>query len=148
MNTTFSSLITQLMEQMDFSTKDTCKFLSDKGIDIPYSTFASYKSFDTVPSINRAKQILDTFNYEIGDEELREMIQYSKEENRKLKESNGYVQTGIRLATKQFSNDIDSEQLQVMITQRANELIENQPSINSYVTYLIKKDLIDSGYLK
>lgn len=148
MQTTFSTLLVQLMEQMSFNTKETCDFLKHNGIDVPYSTFSSYKSFETVPSIERARSIINAFGYQISEAELKEIISYSREESRKLKESNGYVQTGIRLSAKQFGKDIDSEQLDVMLTQRASELIEKQPSLNSYVTYLIKKDLIESGYLK
>lgn len=150
MNTTFSILLSQLIEQMGFTTRQACSFLKKKDVHIPYSTLAGYKAFDTVPSIDRARQILNAFSYDIDDSALNELIEYSKEENRKLKESNGYVQTGIRLSVKQFGKNIDNEQLSLILTQRANELselIEGQPSLNSYVSYLIKKDLMESGYI-
>ena len=144
---TFSMLLTQILNAMGLNLRQAEAYLSEKGVNIPYPSLAAYKKFTSVPEYDRALEILNGFDYPISNEELRNVIQYSKSQLKEYKlDSRQYLNKGIRLTPKQFDEDMTTDELERIIELRMQEL--NEPNLNSYISKLIKKDLTDSGLVK
>lgn len=148
--TTFSMLLTQIMEASDIRfVRDAYKIISEKRVDISYPTFANYKSFNTVPSYNIARQILDALGYSVSDEELVDILDYS---NKELKSIRDYgkktMQRGISLIPSYFGEDLNADTLQSLIEVRVHDLFGENGNVNHYINQLIKTDLIRHGLLE
>lgn len=144
-STTFATLMTQLFEESDFRTmREFHTAMVNSGSPINYTTLMSYKKFDVVPSFEKAKSIIQEFNYQITDEELRQILLYSQQELRRIKQSRKYIQRGIRLNPRHFGTDMNPERLERRMQERAEELLGDKATLNMYLEFLIKKDLSEA----
>lgn len=144
-NITFSVLMTQLYDESDFKTvKELSDQLGEQGYPIKYTTLMSYKKFEVVPPFEKARQIMDTFGYDISDDRLREILDYSRTELKNINSSRRYLQRGFRLNPRHFKKDMTVEQLEQRISERADVLFGDNATINMYIEYLIKKDMEES----
>ena len=145
---TFSKILIQLLGSSHMNMRDLYRALQAKDAGISYPALGSYKSFNSVPSFDRARMILDVFGYDISDEELSEILQFSRDELKSIREEDPmFMQQGVRLSPKSFSDDINVTELRSMIDSRIADINPDNGNFNSYVTSLIKDDLIKSGYL-
>lgn len=144
---TFSGLMRQLLDSSNMSSKQLYLVLKEKNAGISYPAIGSYKNFDSVPSFDRAKKILDAFGYDIPDEELTEILEYSREELKSIRQDEQMIQQGVRLSPKYFSKEINAAELRTMIDSRIEEISAVNGNFNSYMSWLIKRDLISAGYL-
>ena len=143
-NITFSALMTQLYDQSDFKTiKELSDAMSDSGSPIKYTTLMSYKKFEVVPPFEKARQIIRTFQYELSDDDLQKILDYSRSELKAINSSRRYLQRGFRLNPRHFRKDMTVEQLEQRISERADTLFGDHATINMYIEYLIKKDMED-----
>lgn len=141
-NLTFSVLMTQLYEESDFKTmKELSDALSESGAPIKYTTLMSYKKFEVVPPFEKAKQIVRTFEYDLPDDDLQKILDYSRSELKAINSSRRYLQRGFRLNPRHFRKDMTVEQLEQRISERADTLFGDNATINMYIEYLIKKDM-------
>lgn len=144
--TTFSALLTQLLSSSDMALTDLYHRMRKQGSSISYQALASYKAFDSVPRFERAAEILRCFKYDIEEDHLQEILDFSRRQIRILKaEERKYVQKGIRLSPSYFSDDLNADELEIILNKRMQEI--GTDSINSYIAKLIKIDLIKSGYI-
>ena len=149
MNTTFAFLLSQLLDSTGLSAAKAQKQMEEQGITISYPAFAAYKNFSVVPPFDKAQAILRFFEYDISEQDLKDILDNSRSELKKLKLDNqADIRTGIRLTPRSFSKDLEAPELDVMISRRINELFEDNGNMNTYVSYLIKNDLISSGYIQ
>lgn len=141
-NLTFSVLMTQLYEESDFKTmKELSDALSESGAPIKYTTLMSYKKFEVVPPFEKAKQIVHAFEYDLPDDDLQKILDYSRSELKAINSSRRYLQRGFRLNPRHFRKDMTVEQLEQRISERADTLFGDNATINMYIEYLIKKDM-------
>jgi hypothetical protein len=141
-NTTFATLMTQLFDESDFKTmREFHSAMVSSGTPVNYTTLMSYKKFDVVPSFEKAKAIIQEFNYQISDEDLRKVLLYSQQELRRIKQSRKYIQRGIRLNPRHFGSDMNPEKLERRMQERAEELFGDKATLNMYLEFLIKNDL-------
>lgn len=144
--TTFATLMTQLFEESDFRTmREFQAAMVNSGNAINYTTLMSYKKFDVVPSFEKAKVIIQEFNYQLTDEDLRQILIYSQQELRRIKQSRKYIQRGIRLNPRHFGADMNPEKLEREMQERAEMLLGDKATMNMYLEWLIKKDLDEAG---
>lgn len=149
MQTTFSMLMTQLLEESNMSVAELHREMQQAEINISYPTLAAYKNFTVVPTYERALVILNFFNYKMQNDDLIKMLDHSRNEIKKMRITDkSSIRQGIQLSAKYFSSSLSGLDLDIMITRRINELYDHNGNMSSYVTDLIKKDLIESGYLK
>ncbi len=123
------------------------RILRDRNVDISYPAIGSYKNYDSVPSFDRARAILDALEYEISDDDLSEILQYSRDELKEIRQDEQTVQQGVRLSPKFFSGNINAAELRTMIDSRIEELTSVNGNFNSYISWLIKNDLTNAGYI-
>lgn len=123
--------------------------LKRSGVSISYQALAAYKSFESVPRFEKASAILKYFDYQKTDDELSAILEYSREQLKEYKSSERKdIRQGIRLNPAYFSDNLTVDELDVMLTRRINELSDEEDhSMNSYISMLIKKDLTEQGYL-
>ena len=146
---TFSNLLMQLLNASDMKTKDLFRILEERGSGISYPALGAYKNFNSVPPFDRAKMILDALNYDISDEDLTSILQFSRDELKRFREDDQSVlQQGIRLSPAYYDKDIDALALREIIERRAIEVLPDAGNFNSYVNKLIKDDLLQAGYLR
>ena len=116
------------------------KWLHEHECNIAYSSLVRYVSGSACPSFGKAKSILNTFKYQISDEELQELLDNSK---KATDENDSSIMKGTVLSSKDF--DISVVQLEELISQRILET--ESPSFSKYVSNLIKDDLTRNGLL-
>ena len=144
---TFSGLIRQLLESSNMTARQLFRILQDRNTDISYPAIGSYKNYDSVPSFDRARAILDALEYEISDEDLADILQYSRDELKTIRQDEQTIQQGVRLSPKFFSDNINAAELRTMIDSRIEEITTVNGNFNSYISWLIKNDLTSAGYL-
>lgn len=135
------------MESSNMTARQLFRILRDRNVDISYPAIGSYKNYDSVPSFDRARAILDALEYEISDDDLSEILQYSRDELKEIRQDEQTVQQGVRLSPKFFSGNINAAELRTMIDSRIEELTSVNGNFNSYISWLIKNDLTNAGYL-
>ena len=146
---TFSSLFTQLLVSSDESVRDLYRSLLNDGYEISYPSLVSYKNFNALPTFDRARNILNHYNYPLSDSELAEMLDYSRQELKEYRMDNSKIyQRGIRLSPSFFDDELSVQGLERLIERRAIEVDPASGNINQYISKLIKEDLIKSAYLK
>ena len=145
---TFSVILIQLLQGYNMKMSTLHKRLEEAGAGISYPSLAAYKNFDSVPTFDRARRILDALGYEISDEALTEVLEYSRKELKLMREDDSSVMSqGVRLSPKAFSSEINAYELKELIDQRISDVFSGNGNFNSYVTKLIKDDLIESNIL-
>ena len=152
---TFAALLSQLVDESGMSNRkvalDIQKKLKEQNsnISLSYPSFFAYRNFTMVPSFEKASIIVDYFNYDITNEELSSILEYSRNELKKLKEEeNKDIRQGIRINPSNFSENLSTSELEILIKNRIDELYgEDKGSLNAYINDLIKSDLIKYGYI-
>ena len=145
---TFSSLFTQLLMSSNESVRDLYRSLQNEGNEISYPSLVSYKNFNALPTFDRARYILNHYNYPLSDNELTEMLDYSRQELKEYRMDNSKVyQRGIRLSPAFFDDELTVQGLERLIEQRSIEIDPDSGNINQYIGKLIKDDLIKNAYL-
>ena len=152
---TFAALLSQLVDESGMSNRkvalDIQKKLKEQNsnISLSYPSFFAYRNFTMVPSFEKASIIVDYFNYDITNEELSSILEYSRNELKKLKEDdNKDIRQGIRINPSNFSKNLSTSELEILIKNRIDELYgEDKGSLNAYINDLIKSDLIKYGYI-
>lgn len=145
---TFSSIMRQLLGSSGMTMRQLYRKLNEENSDISYPALGSYKNYDSVPSFDRARMIFDAFGYDATDDELSDILQYSRAELKTIREDDQtMIQQGVRLSPKNFSKDMKADELRSLIDDRIAELAPDINNFNSYITRLIKDDLIQSGIL-
>ena len=151
----FAALLSQLVDESGMSNRkvalDIQKKLKEQNsnISLSYPSFFAYRNFTMVPSFEKASIIVDYFNYDITNEELSSILEYSRNELKKLKEDdNKDIRQGIRINPSNFSKNLSTSELEILIKNRIDELYgEDKGSLNAYINDLIKSDLIKYGYI-
>ena len=146
MTFTFSSLFIQLLSSSEMSLRKVHQLLNDT---ISYPALSSYKNFNTVPPLDRARAILNVFNYPISDDELLEILAYSKKELKEYNEDDDKLyRKSIRIVPSDIQANLTRQALEQIITSRVLDVDPENGNINKYITELIKKDLYENSYLK
>lgn len=147
--TTFSTILTQLLKYNDKSLRSLVNDMNNhQDVSISYPAFVSYKNYDVVPSFEKASIILNYFNYDITNQELTDILEYSRNELKKLKSDDVKdIRQGIRLSPSYFGIK-ETEDLEVILQKRINELNLEKNTINTYISELIRIDLETSGYIQ
>ena len=149
MPVTYSMLLQQILDAVNMNDKSANSFLNENGLAISYPAFWSYRSFRSVPSFERAKAILKGFNYPIEDSDLEEILEYSRVElKNNILETKKYISKGVRLSPRQIAPSLSADELENVIMERARKVIGPDATINNYLNTLVKRDLIESGYIE
>jgi len=162
MEITFGRIIQQILEEQNLNLTELFKELYDLGMNITYASLYSYYTGSVIPSFQTAKKILSLEKYNINDQELEEILAYSKKIfNQEKANENELLRLHIKIKPENISKkyEHDSKTLKSIIEMRADEITGNDDLItqytasgkrklSSYIAYLIKKDLEDNGYLK
>ena len=137
---TFADLLNSLVRGSGFSKLAVAvEDMKRSGISISYSTVAAYSRLDSCPSIDKAKAILDYFNFEIEDDQLEDLLRRTRAEIKKTGSDDRYITAGIRIPVDRFESD--KALLELRINRRAEELLGKSASLNSYIVELIRRDL-------
>ena len=152
---TFSALLSQLVDESGMTNRKVALAIQDElkkensNVTLSYPSFFAYRNFTMVPSFEKASIIVKYFNYDISNEELSNILEYSRSELKKIKEDdNKDIRQGIRIKPSNFSDDMSASELEIIIKNRIDELYgEDKGSINGYINDLIKDDLIKYGYI-
>lgn len=143
-NITFSSLFTQILNASNMNLREAHALLADKDVNVPYSSLSAYKTFAAVPTYDRALNMLRAFEYKISNDELIEILAYSKSQLSNLRDdTRQYFNKGVRINPENISEGLSSEELARMIEQRIADLSES--NFNTYIAKLIKDDLYNCG---
>ena len=144
---TFATLFGQILIASDMNLRQAQAFLEDRNVQVPYKSLSAYKTFTAVPAYDRALDILKAFDYEITDEELSDLLQYSATELKQYREdAKKYLVRGVRFNPKFFAEDLSSDDLEFIINQRVDEAGDG--NLNAYLSRLVKEDLIENGFLE
>lgn len=159
---TFSRLISQILDEQNINLTELANELYDLGLNITYSALYSYYSGASVPPFRTASKILKLENIHIDNNELDGILSYSKkiskdEDIYKNKILRIDVKIKPEVISKRFENNPNG--LRNLIDLRANEVFSDEDIITqysvignrklgAYISYLIRKDLIESGLLK
>lgn len=162
MNTTFATLLQQILNEQELNLTELSTLLYNLGLNITYSALYSYYSSSSVPPFVSAKKILNLCKIKISDKELEDVLETSKKVSRN---ENIYKDRIMRLDVKIKPESISKEYsrnpegLRNLIDLRSEELFTDDELITkysamgkrklgAYISYLIKKDLIENGLLK
>lgn len=159
---TFSRLIQQILDEQNMNLTTLATELYDLGVDITYSALYSYYSGTSVPPIKMAKDILKTEKIYFKESELEEILEYSKKISRN---ENIYkdriLRIDVKIKPEVISKDFqhNPSSLRNIIDIRTNELFgdndlitqfsaNGKRKLGAYISYLIKKDLIENGLIE
>lgn len=146
MRTTYSFLLSSLLEQSDYSSVKSFYLSKENQLPVSYSTFSNYVNGNLVPTFERAKEILNTFDADMSAEDLTDVLDFSKRALKDIDRNEKYIQHGVRMNCEEFGTS--KVMLERFIQMRSEELTGKTKSFNAYVCMLIKKDLEASGMLK
>ena len=161
METTFSALLHRILQENDISLMRLYKDLYDTGMSITYPSLYAYYTGTTTPPYSVAKKIIKFAKMAISNEELEEILSYSKITTKNEKDdSNSLLNMNIKIRPKIISMDYEqnASALKTIIELRADELFgkeneivplssNNKKQISAYVAYLIKKDLKENNLI-
>lgn len=161
MEITFGRIIQQILEEQNLNLMELYKELYDLGMKITYASLYSYFTGTVIPSYQTAKKILTLEKYNISDQELEEILAYSRRIfNQEKEDENELLRLHIKIKPESISKkyEHDSKTLKSIIEMRADEITGNDDLItqytasgkrklSSYIAYLIKKDFEENGYL-
>ena len=146
MRTTYSFLLSNLLEQSDYSSVKSFYLSKENQLPVSYSTFSNYVNGNLVPTFERAKEILNTFDADMSAEDLTDVLNFSKRALKDIDRNEKYIQHGVRMNCEEFGTS--KVMLERFLQMRSEELTGKTKSFNAYVCMLIKKDLEASGMLK
>ena len=153
---TFSALLAQLVDESGMTNRKVALEIQEKlrkensNVSLSYPAFFAYRNFTMVPTFEKALIIVNFFNYDISNEDLSAILEYSRSELKKMREDEAKdIRQGIRIKPSNFYEGLSASELEIIINQRIDELYgEGNGSMNAYVNDLIKNDLIKYGYIK
>lgn len=159
---TFNRILSQILEDEELNLTQYCKEINDLGVNITYPCLYSYYCGYTVPGFSKAKKILKASKIKYSNEELEEILEYSKKISTENNSEESRVMTlTLKIKPKLISKNFESNPLGLksIIKLRSNELFsdkdlltqfsaENKNKLSSYIAYLIKKDLIENKLIK
>lgn len=136
---TFSYLLTQLSDADYKKDTEIVNKINSVGYTVvPYSSYSAYKRGEVIPSFDKARIILNHFNYKISDGDLIKILQYSKLQNK----------DSIRIDVVKKTIVLNPEEYGVKTKNELNLLLEQQAekkgcgkSISKYLNLLITEDL-------
>lgn len=139
---TFAALFTQLLENSEFKNlRAFSDALDHDGYSISYTSLAAYKSFNSIPGFERARAIVNELDYyQLSDADLRSILEFSAESLGKIRADSRTLQRGIRLNPEHISPGMTASELNLHMMERAETLLGENATVNSYFEYLIKKD--------
>lgn len=162
MDTTFRRLLIDILSDRNINLSNLYNELNDLGLNIKYSSLYSYYTGVVVPPFEIAKKILITEHVVVNDGELETILKKSKKISREERLDNDDVlnlnlKIKPELIDERYKNN--SSSLRNMIEMRAEELFVDDDLIvkfsatgkrklSAYVAYLIKKDLLKSGFIE
>lgn len=146
----FHEILAYILEEKKLNKNTASKYLKNKGLDIERHVVSTYVNCTVVPRAFRAKEILQAFEYELNDDDLKEALELSKQIKRSQSYGNDkYFVTGIRIPFSRLSSiENNPLKIELMLNERINEInrrLKKRGTI-SYITTLIKADL-DYGLL-
>ena len=162
MELTFSRLIIQILQDQNLNLTQLHKELYDLGLSITYASLYGYYTGKMVPPLSKAKEILKIEKVEIDDDELIAIL----EQSRQVQKVENYQEDKILNLNLKIKPELvggaykqQAKYLKSVIEMRADELFGDENlvtqfsasgkrKISSYVAYLIKKDLEESGLLE
>lgn len=162
MNTTFARILQQILDEQNVNLTILADELYSLGLNITYSALYSYYSSTCVPPFSTAKKILHFCKIEISDKELENILEVSKKIARN---ENIYKDRIMRIDVKIKPEIISQkykynpEGLKNIIEMRADEIFGDEElvtnysangkrKLGAYISYLIKKDLLENEILE
>lgn len=147
MESDFATILKQLISGSGLNLIKTLNYLQNHDVSVSYSALSTYQKGNAVPSFDRARSILDAFDYPIEDDDLREILNMSRSRMQEQHEqSSDVVNTSIRLRPEYFGN-MSASDLLFTIRDRVKTFPEADGNMNRYINFLIRKDLVESGYI-
>lgn len=158
---TFARLIQQILDEQSINLTTLSTELYDLGVNITYSALYSYYSGSSVPTMDTAKNILKVEKIKFSDDELKNVLEYSKKISRN---ENIYKDRILRIDVKIKPEVISREfernpnALRNLIDIRSDELFgdndlilqysaNGKRKLGAYISYLIKKDLLENNLI-
>lgn len=162
MNTTFDTLLHRYLQERDINLTRYYKELNDLGLNITYASLYAYYTGTSIPQYSTARKILKLSRMNIANEELEQILEYSKKVNKEEKtDLNNELHINLKIKPKNVDKNFanNAKGLKTIIEMRADELFGKDDEItsataggkrkiSSYLSYLIKRDLIESGFIK
>ncbi len=147
---TFAELFSDLISLSGYRTvRRVADVLNDAGIgDIDFRRVSDYMKGTRVPKHKKAAAILRAMDYSIGESELEDLLDHSREESKKLNMDLADVRSrlSVKAVSIDFSKILDgfaSEEAKLMLNNRVSELYGDEKHVSNYVNDLIKKDLTE-----
>lgn len=158
---TFSRLILQIIRDQKINLTKLHKDLYDLGLNIKYPSLYSYFTGVVVPPFSIAKKILKIERIDMDDEELEQVLRYSKRVQRAEKDdANKVLNLNLKIKPELVGDSFkqNSKYLKSVIEMRADEVFGDENLItqfsasgkrklSAYVAYLIQKDLKENGLI-
>lgn len=162
MNTTFNTILHRILQERDINLTRLYKDLCDLGMNITYASLYAYYTGTTVPTYSTAKKILKLVKYTVTNDELETVLEYSKKVSKAEKDDdNNVLYLNLKIKPKNISSEYmnDAKALRTIIEMRADELFGKDDEISqlsaggkrklsAYISYLVKKDLEESKFIK
>lgn len=157
----FSRLILQILREQNINLTKLYKDLNNLGLNITYPSLYSYFTGVVVPPFSTAKKILKIEKIEIDDEELENVLSYSKKVYKSEKDdANKILNLNLKIKPESVDEDFkqNSKYLKSVIEMRADEVFTDENLVtqfsasgkrkmSAYVAYLIKTDLEKNGLI-
>ena len=162
MELTFSRLILQILQEQDVNLTQLHKDLCNLGLNITYPSLYSYYTGVVIPPYSTAREILKTENMEMSEEDLKEVLAYSRKVYKDEKDdANRILNLNLKIRPESVSRNFrqNSKYLRSVIEMRADEVFGDEDlvtqfsavgkrKLSAYVAYLINKDLKENGLLE
>ena len=144
----FSIILQEAVEiSCDGNYKDALKVLNNNNCSLSYSTIRKYKDNQTLPTFEKAKEIITILKHPIKDNDLLECLAYSRKWLETNDNKTEYLTTAIRINPNWLGLSLN--ELNNLIDIRCKELFsDDNKKIGAYIYYLIKKDLEENDLLK
>lgn len=135
----FFEILTNFFESLRITKcTEACKYLNNKGMDIKRTTLSTYLKGEVVPPYEKAKSILNVIGYELTEEELSDILKFSKENKKKSQIGKNKIETKLFLKPNMFGFDnivIFEEAIEDKYTEKGFD------NLNDYLIDLVRKDL-------
>lgn len=159
---TFSFILKEILNEENLNLKKYCDLLNNLGLSITYPSLYAYYNGVTTPSFLTAKRILKLSKYKINDDELEQILDFSKKSIKADNSENSRIlNLNLKIKPKQISEkyEFQPSTLKSLIDVRSRELfttneklmkqfdVDGRSKLSAYIAYLIKKDLEENKIL-
>ena len=138
---TFSELLKVISENENISPARMFDKLSESDEKVCKAAFYRYYKGEAIPKFSRAMVILKTFNYEMNENEVAQMLVDSERKLNTEHLKNEMLFTSIKVNYRKILNEPNTKELLNLRIEQTSE------GITDYITKLIRKDLKE-GILK